>query len=344
MIEPQSTTSVDASLTSADVPPGSESNPAKRRQGEGSVERQGEGQPTAGGVVLAAPRTAAKSAGPGRAPGPRIIKRGLRFGMRLAAMSADRHLAEQPGITVLGYHQVAGPVPGAVNLKAGMFAEQLDWLACNTTVLSLSAAIDVLENPPEKESDRPLAVITFDDGTADFVERAVPLLVDYNLPATLYLATAFVEEQRSFWNDGTVLSWGALADAVSTELIDVGSHTHSHVLLDRVSSSVINDELDRSIDLIGERLGVQAEHFAYPKALGDGVQADLAVRARFRSAAIAGGGTNVPGIADPYRLARQPILVGDGLRWFTYKARGGLRLEGQVREHLDRYRYRAATH
>jgi hypothetical protein len=67
------------------------------------------------------------------------------------------------------------------------------------------------------------------------------------------------------------------------------------------------------------------------------------VRARFRSAALAGTRANVVGRADHHRLARSPIQVSDRGRWFGHKLRGGLGLEDDIRRVLNRRRYEAAT-
>ena len=130
---------------------------------------------------------------------------------------------------------------------------------------------------------------------------------------------------------------------MSTGLVGVGSHTHTHALLDRLPVGQIEGELDRSIDLIGERLGVPARHFAYPKAVMGSPAAHAAVRARFDSAAVAGTHGNRYGATDPYRLARSPIQVSDGMRWFRRKVAGGLGLEDTLRRALNRRRYAAST-
>lgn len=275
-----------------------------------------------------------------------MAKSVVRVGVRRAASATDRIIKPLQGITILGYHQVGAAKPGPVNIAPEPFSQQLAWLADRTRVITLSEAIDRLADPdrfPVGFDPRPFVVITFDDGTADFAKVAVPMLERFALPATLYLATAFPEEKRSFWDDGTVLTWDMLGDALATGLVDIGSHTHSHVLIDRAPAAVIDDELDHSCELIRDRLGVTPEHFAYPKALGDGVQADVAVRLRFRSAALAGGGSNVERLTNPYRLARQPVLAADNLETFSRKSLGGLRLEGVLRDQLDRRRYRHAT-
>jgi hypothetical protein len=67
------------------------------------------------------------------------------------------------------------------------------------------------------------------------------------------------------------------------------------------------------------------------------------VRARFRSAAVAGTRANRFGAADPYRLSRSPVQVSDGRRWFVRKTHGGMGFEDQLRRLINRRRYAVAT-
>ena len=244
-----------------------------------------------------------------------------------------------PGVTVLAYHDVGGPRPGEVNLPTGLFRDQVAGLAEAGSVLSLDEAADRLA--PGAELDRPRVVLTFDDGTAGFVDHALPVLVELGLPVTLYVATAWVEQGRSFWDDGTALSWAALADALATGLVTLGSHSHDHLLFDREPPDVLAADLDRSTGLLADRLGVAAEHFAYPKALPPSPAAEVEVRRRFRTAALAGTRANHPGV-DLHRLDRSPVQVSDGLRWFRHKAAGGMGGEDVLRRGLNRVRYRGA--
>jgi peptidoglycan/xylan/chitin deacetylase (PgdA/CDA1 family) len=124
--------------------------------------------------------------------------------------------------------------------------------------------------------------------------------------------------------------------------VEVGSHTHSHRLLDRIPASDAEEELDRSIDLIGAKLGEPPRHFAYPKAVLGSEVAQRDVRARFRSAALAGTRPNTPGATDPFRLARSPIQVSDGMRWFERKVLGGMWMEDSLRRLSHSWRYARA--
>ena len=48
---------------------------------------------------------------------------------------------------------------------------------------------------------RPLCVLTFDDGWIDFYENAYPVLKSHSVPATVFLATDFIETGRRMWPD-----------------------------------------------------------------------------------------------------------------------------------------------
>lgn len=274
----------------------------------------------------------------------RGLKRTARGMVKAASAVADLLVPPGDGVVILIYHQVGAPGSGAVNLTLEAFDEQMTWLAKTFPPISLDRAIEVLDNPGtavgSKAAERPAVVVTFDDGTADFVDNALPILVRHKIPATLFLATRWVDQGQSFWGDGTILSWAGVKEAVSTGLVDIGSHTHSHVLLDRLDPSEIDAELDRSIELIGEHVGYSPRHFAYPKALKPSPAAEAAVRARFESASLAGTRPNSFESTDRFRLARSPIQVADGQTWFRRKARGGLGFEDRLRQHLVAIRYR----
>jgi peptidoglycan/xylan/chitin deacetylase (PgdA/CDA1 family) len=269
---------------------------------------------------------------------PKRIAAGL---LKAAAAGRDTLRPGVPGAVVLLYHRVGRRSQLAVDLPVALFQEQIDELAGAGRVVSLEDVLSLLATP-EQPNVQPVA-LTFDDGTADFADLVMPVLTRSGTPVTLYVATDFVEAGRPFPHGGTPLSWAALRDVVSTGLVTVGSHTHTHALLDRVPPEQVVAELDRSVSLIEDRLGISPAHFAYPKALLGSPVAQAEVRARFRSAAIAGTRPNPYGGTDPYRLWRSPVQVADGMRWFRHKARGGMALEDDLRQLLNRRRYVGAV-
>ncbi len=281
--------------------------------------------------------------------------------LKSVAAGFDRITPGRPGVVVLIYHRVGATSGLAVDLPDDLFEAQMERLAASGRVTTLERALALLIDGTDGTAATGATgvtdgtggtgdpggpdpvVVTFDDGTADFADRALPILARHGIPATLYVATDFVETGREFPDAGVPLTWSALHDCVASGLVTVGSHTHTHALLDRLAPERVADELDRSVELIGERLGVRAEHFAYPKALMPSPAADAAVRSRFRSAAIAGTRPNPYRGTDPYLLARSPVQVLDGLRYFDRKADGGMGLEDRVRELVNRRRYAEAT-
>jgi peptidoglycan/xylan/chitin deacetylase (PgdA/CDA1 family) len=212
----------------------------------------------------------------------------------------------------------------------------MDHLAENCTVIDLDHALRILAAeclaPPNP------VVLTFDDGTPDFVEQALPVLAARDFPVTLYLATGPVDEGRAFWHDGAVLTWKAMEDAVATGLVTVGSHTHSHRPLDSLTPVEAEQDLRRATGLIEDHLGLTPRHFAYPKAIEPTLDVEEVVRAQFDSAALEGNRANVVRRTDPFLLARSPIQISDGDRFFRHKAAGGLRLEATFRGALRRRR------
>lgn len=275
-----------------------------------------------------------------------------RTAVKSAAAAVDVVRRPAAGITILIYHRVGAGNGGQMDLSPAAFDEQLAWLRATQRVLSLDQALLELgaarlagegAAAPSSPSGTPGTgvVLTFDDGTADWVEHVLPALERARVPATFYVATAFVDEQRPLPGDGVPITWAGLKEMTTSKLVTIGSHTHTHALMDRLPVPAIADELDRSIELLGERLGVTPEHFCYPKALLGSPPAEAAIRERFRSATIAGTRANAVGV-DPYRLTRSPIQPTDGSRWFRHKATGGMAFENDLRDLLNRVRYRGA--
>lgn len=255
----------------------------------------------------------------------------------LKSFAATLDLLRPPpsGITLLIYHRVGAALGGEMTLDPETFRAQLEHLHEHHRVIPLAQAAAELSAGRAVEA---AVVLTFDDGSADWIDTVLPLLAEHDTPATWYVTSGFVEAGEL--PDGTsAASWAGLRDAASTGLVTIGAHTHRHMLLDRLAVAEIGDELDRSNDLIAAGVGTAPRHFAYPKAVPPSADADAAVRARYGTAVLAGTRPNRAG-ADLHQLARSPIQASDGMRWFAAKARGGLGAEDRMRTIANRLRYR----
>lgn len=102
-------------------------------------------------------------------------------------------------LNVLIYHRIL-PEPDPLRpeeVDCAIFARQLDSLQRYFNVLPLGEGVERLKNgslPPRSVS------ITFDDGYADNVTEALPLLSSNKLSATFFIATGFLNG-TVMWND-----------------------------------------------------------------------------------------------------------------------------------------------
>lgn len=109
---------------------------------------------------------------------------------------------------VLGYHNIVPegcPVVGdrSVHLESTRFAEQLDILDQIADVVPLGSILEAPGAPT-----RPRVAITFDDAYAGALVYGVPELVKRGMPATVFVAPAFIGSESFWWDalgqpDGT---------------------------------------------------------------------------------------------------------------------------------------------
>ena len=125
-----------------------------------------------------------------------------------------------PGI-VLMYHRVASDLvdPWRLCVSPANFATQLEVLASRFQVVSLGELVARRGS----DGERPRVAITFDDGYADNLHAAAPLLVQRGLPATFFLTSGTLGADREFWwdeLDQLLLGPGTLPPRLSLQLGD----------------------------------------------------------------------------------------------------------------------------
>lgn len=105
-----------------------------------------------------------------------------------------------PGAIVLLYHRVAEQAvdPWSLCVKPQHFVEHLQVLAQSYRPLSLEQLLRIIE---ERGVLKECVVVTFDDGYADNLQTAKPLLETYGIPATIFVATGYLGDERGFWWD-----------------------------------------------------------------------------------------------------------------------------------------------
>ena len=110
----------------------------------------------------------------------------------------------QHGAVILAYHgivdeQSAGWVDPAYATHVLQFEQHIAYLKETKNVVSISELGEMLRNntPPPRGT----VAITFDDGYLSVLTHAAPILKKYGLPATVLLATGYVDRCENQWVD-----------------------------------------------------------------------------------------------------------------------------------------------
>jgi peptidoglycan/xylan/chitin deacetylase (PgdA/CDA1 family) len=125
-------------------------------------------------------------------------------------------LGPRKGLILL-YHWIAQPQRDPQLLAVGpdRFEAHLAMLQRRTNIMRLSEMIDRIA--AGKALPRRAVAITFDDGYMDNMRVAEPMLARAQIPATLFVATGYVETGRPYWWDAIDTAiWGRHCRRVSS--------------------------------------------------------------------------------------------------------------------------------
>lgn len=191
---------------------------------------------------------------------------------------AGHRLADSVGI--LMYHRIARPIPQGEpptwNVTPARLRAQLQGLLeLGFRAWPLSKVIE------HHQSRRPIPrrtfVVTFDDGYENLFTQAWPVLRDLAVPATIFLATAYLDSLQPFPFDDWTLAgqrhvpadaWRPLTTAqceqlLTTGLVELAAHTHSHADFRHCQSRFPGD-IEHCRQLLQQRFGIDRPAFAFP--------------------------------------------------------------------------------
>jgi peptidoglycan/xylan/chitin deacetylase (PgdA/CDA1 family) len=168
---------------------------------------------------------------------------------------------------ILTYHGVyKRQVKGCLPLQK--FISHLDFLSEVYSIIKLSELVKILgEGKRDKEK---YVAITFDDAYDNFYHYAYPELIKRKIPATLFVPTAFVGGYNSWdYKQGKdnpflkIMEWEELR-GLEADLIEVGSHGHSHRHMASLKDEELKIEIMKSKELLESELQAKVDSFAYP--------------------------------------------------------------------------------
>ena len=235
---------------------------------------------------------------------------------------------------ILMYHMVRDHVPGArfngLRVPPAEFERQLAWLEANGWTFMTLGELMTREPPPAKS-----VVITFDDGYADNLTQALPIMRRHGAKGTLFLVADregndWSVRKKAHHDSGELarepkLSDGQVRELLASGLFELGAHTFTHPPLPEL------EDRDREHEVIGvkgyleARYGVPVTSFAYPFGIYGEKDVRLAERAGYAAAV-----TTESGIDEDFRdrrleLKRVKIGGKEGMFAFRTRLRTGMR-------------------
>jgi glycosyltransferase involved in cell wall biosynthesis len=235
-------------------------------------------------------------------------------------MSRKRWQQTTRGVPVLMYHAFsAGEEGDRYVISRRRFAAQLRLLkALRYRVLDFGELARMLrdgEAPPPRS-----VVLTIDDGYADNLEIALPLLARHRSPATLFVVSQRLGGVNDWTTEGAVAGRRLLSaeelERLRGKWVAIGGHTRTHPPLTEIESDRLTAEIGGSGEDLEALLGEPIPTFAYPYgkfspevvAATDGYAAACTVESRLAKLG-----------DDPLEIPRLEIRGGDSLPTFLRK-------------------------
>ncbi|MBK3561752.1 polysaccharide deacetylase family protein [Streptomyces sp. MBT56] len=230
------------------------------------------------------------------------------------------HTRRQPWI--LTYHSVTDPSddPYGITVSPERLDEQLSWLRSRR--LTGVGVSELLRTGASER--RGLVGLTFDDGYADFLDEALPVLRKHDFRATVYVLPGRpggVNEWDPLGPRKPLLTHEGVRRAAAAGM-EVGSHGLYHRDLTGLSDEELRRETRDSRELIGDLTGSLPEGFCYPYGI-----LDRRVTQAARSAGYGHACALTPGpLLSRFALPRTHISQADrGVRLWAKDLRHGLR-------------------
>jgi len=211
-------------------------------------------------------------------------------------------------VPILTYYRFSKQRIDASVVSEKAFIRQMKFLKDNDyRVISLDRFLDFLEfksQLPEKS-----VVLTFDDGWCSFYNIAFPILRGYGFPATLFVRTDFIGEEKA-------MSWGQISELEKNGIdiqCKITTHFKREVLQDRETVrkyfSTVNDELSQSKVIIKDKLNKECRYLAFPNDKPNNLVIGLLRKEGFRGAVTIERGSN-PFFTNHYSIHRSIIHGG----------------------------------
>ena len=152
------------------------------------------------------------------------------------------------------YHRFDENKYPSTNIKIEDFKKQLDLIEKQNIhfVNPKNFEYELVSNKVKRK-----ILLTIDDAFLSFYDNAWPILKEKKIPFILFVST---REVGSF----NYMTWEQIKELQKNNFVEIGNHSHSHEYLVDEASSLIKDDIIKSIKIFENNLGKNSDFFSYP--------------------------------------------------------------------------------
>ena len=177
--------------------------------------------------------------------------------------SSDSTLITTPNAAILLYHHVSSSTPASTSISPETFKSHMEYLETHHTVVPLQDVVSAIQNNttlPEKA-----VAITFDDGYANILDNAHPILAEKDFPYTVFI------NPNEIGVGPQQLTWEQVV-AMHNDGVVFANHTldHLHMLNgeqemgERTWLDTVWQNVESAEQKIADRLDISLKYLAYP--------------------------------------------------------------------------------
>ena len=175
----------------------------------------------------------------------------------------DSSLSTTPNAAILLYHHVSSSTPASTSISPEAFKSHMEYLDAHHTVVSLQDVVSAIQHNSTLPENA--VAITFDDGYANILDNAHPILADLGFPYTVFINPDEIgvgpkqltwEQVIAMHNDGVVFANHTL------------DHLHmlngEQVMGERARLEKVWQNVESAEKKIEDKLDISLKYLAYP--------------------------------------------------------------------------------
>ncbi len=175
----------------------------------------------------------------------------------------DSSVSTTPNAAILLYHHVSSSTPASTSISPEAFKSHMEYLDAHHTVVSLQDVVSAIQHNTTLPENA--VAITFDDGYANILDNAHPILADLGFPYTVFINPDEIgvgpkqltwEQVIAMHNDGVVFANHTL------------DHLHmlngEQVMGERAWLEKVWQNVESAEKKIEDKLDISLKYLAYP--------------------------------------------------------------------------------